>query len=243
MPGLREMPRKGWNDMEPKSIGDRMKENYENRSRYYLTRRTPVIVRLDGRCFHTVLSNAAKPFDKRVIQSMKLAAIHLAKDMQGFKFGYIQSDEASFLLTDYDDINTEGWFDYNLSKILSISASIMSTEFSLVFGRTGCFDARAFNIPESEITNYFLWRYRDWTRNSLLMYSQSYFSHKQMQNKNQDDLHEMLHNISRNWATDLSAVERNGIFINKDIESMEIESKLDYETLNQIIQSQLKESK
>lgn len=28
------------------NLGDRMKNNYENRYRFYLTRRTPVIVRL-----------------------------------------------------------------------------------------------------------------------------------------------------------------------------------------------------
>jgi hypothetical protein len=28
------------------SLGDRMKNNYENRSRYYLTRRIPIIIRL-----------------------------------------------------------------------------------------------------------------------------------------------------------------------------------------------------
>ena len=34
------------------SLGDRMKE-YENISRNYLTRRVPVIIRLDGKAFHT----------------------------------------------------------------------------------------------------------------------------------------------------------------------------------------------
>lgn len=29
------------------SLGDRMKENYENRSKTYLTRRTPVMIRLE----------------------------------------------------------------------------------------------------------------------------------------------------------------------------------------------------
>ena len=33
------------------SLGDRMKSNYENRAKTYLTRRTPVIIRIDGKCF------------------------------------------------------------------------------------------------------------------------------------------------------------------------------------------------
>ena len=35
------------------SLGTRMKENYENRTRYKLNRRTPTIIRLDGKAFHT----------------------------------------------------------------------------------------------------------------------------------------------------------------------------------------------
>lgn len=37
------------------SLGDRMK-GYENIYRYYLTRRVPVVIRLDGKAFHTFTS-------------------------------------------------------------------------------------------------------------------------------------------------------------------------------------------
>lgn len=216
------------------SLGDRMKNNYENRSRFYLTRRTPVIVRLDGRCFHTILAKAEKPFDNTVAAAMWMGAIAVAKEMQGFKLAYVQSDEVSFLLTDYDDINTEAWFDYNLSKMLSISSSIMSLQFKSHYEKYGCFDARAFNIPESEISNYFLWRYRDWTRNSLLRYCQSIFSHKEMQGKKQKDLHEMLHEKGKNWAN-LSPVWRNGMFINNSKTLCEVDEKLDYSSMDNIV--------
>lgn len=33
-------------------LGDRMKSYYENRSKTFLVRRTPVIIRLDGKAFH-----------------------------------------------------------------------------------------------------------------------------------------------------------------------------------------------
>lgn len=38
--------------MDKTSLGDRMKNNYENISRYYLTHRLPVIIRVDGKNFH-----------------------------------------------------------------------------------------------------------------------------------------------------------------------------------------------
>lgn len=34
-------------------LGDRMKSYYENRSKTFLARRIPVIIRLDGKAFHT----------------------------------------------------------------------------------------------------------------------------------------------------------------------------------------------
>jgi len=74
---------------------------------------------------------------------------------------------------------------------------------------TATFDARAFNIPEAEITNYFLWRRMDWRRNSLSMYARSFLSHKQLYKKNQADVHEMLHAIGENWS-DLSMSRKNG---------------------------------
>jgi len=93
------------------SIGNRMKENYEDRQRHYLTRRTPVIIRVDGVAFHTLTRGFDRPFDGDFCTAMLYAADHVLRSMQGFKIGYVQSDEASFLLTDYDKLTTEAWFD------------------------------------------------------------------------------------------------------------------------------------
>lgn len=202
-----------------KSLGERMKENYEIRDRHYLTRRTPVIVRVDGRAFHTLTAKYKKPFDLYFVEAMVRAAKSLFQDMQGCKMAYIQSDEASFVLTDYDNLATEGWFDYRQSKIESISASQMSVVFcgamyDMGFGVVeAAFDARAFNIPEEEVANYFLWRAQDWHRNSVSMYAQSFFSHKQLYEKNIPAMHEMLHRVGKNWTTDLRDEQKNGTFL------------------------------
>jgi len=60
--------------MDKTSIGDRMKENYENRYRIKLTRRTPVILRLDGKAFHSLYRCMQKPFDETFIKGMVYAA-------------------------------------------------------------------------------------------------------------------------------------------------------------------------
>ena len=201
-------------------IGTRMKENYECPARHFLTRRMPVIIRVDGKAFHTLTRGLSRPFDQRFVNAMVSAAIRTAKEMQGFKLAFVQSDEASFLLTDYDGLSTDAWFGNNQSKIESVSASIMTAAFNWFLGgyclrddQLACFDARAFNIPESEVANYFLWRALDWERNSLSMYARKFFSQKQLHGKGRADIHEMLHKEGANWATDLPEQHRNGTWV------------------------------
>lgn len=196
-----------------RGLADRMK-GYEETFHRVAVRRTPVMIRVDGRAFHSFTASLDRPFDAKLMAAMVFAAMDVAKDMQGFKAGYVQSDEASFCLTDYDTLNTQGWFDYDVSKMVSISAASMSVAFGRHFGGgNAVFDSRAFNVPESDVANAFLWRARDWERNSLQMYARAFFSHKQLHRKKREDIHEMLHGIGKNWTTDLTPVERNGVFL------------------------------
>lgn len=203
------------------SLGDRIKK-YEGVYKRHLTSKMPVIVRLDGKAFHTYTKGFNRPFDHRIIDGMVYAAKKVAENMQGFKLGYIQSDEASFLITDYYDVNTQGWFNYNHDKIVSISASLMTIHFNrymhsrALYDKIALFDSRAFNVPREDVVNCFLWRCQDWKRNSLQMYARSVFSHKELHKKNASDMHEMLYSEGKNWATDLMDVEKNGTFLVKE---------------------------
>ena len=47
-------------------LGDRMKK-YENAYKIRFTDRLPVIVRLDGKAFHTLTRHCEKPFDEKLI--------------------------------------------------------------------------------------------------------------------------------------------------------------------------------
>lgn len=89
------------------SLGTRMKENYENRSKQFLTRRTPTIIRLDGKSFHTYTKGLNKPFDEGLIEDMQLTTAFLCENIQGAKCGYTQSDEITILLTDYDNLTSD----------------------------------------------------------------------------------------------------------------------------------------
>lgn len=220
------------------SLGDRMK-GYENVSRIYLLRRLPVIIRVDGRAFHTFTRGFSRPFDAVLQKSMYAAAKGLCEQISGVKLAYVQSDEISLLLTNDDALETQPWFDNNLQKLVSISASIATMEFNRAFIREysafgeaieyaqgdvdknggpinldeatkrllsyqkvamkAQFDARAFVIPPSEVTNYFIWRQQDATRNSVQMVARSLYSHKELMNKNTDELQEMIFQKGINW--------------------------------------------
>ena len=115
------------------SLGDRMKENYENRSKTYLVRRTPVIVRLDGKCFHSFTKGFKRPYDEIFHTAMNNTLKYLCENIQGCKFGYTQSDEITLLLMDDDTLTTDAFFDYNVQKVCSITASMATLKFNQSF--------------------------------------------------------------------------------------------------------------
>ena len=121
--------------MDRTTLGDRMKNNYENITRYYLTRRMPVIIRVDGRSFHTFTKGFKKPFDDILVKTMQDTMKYLCENIQGCVLGYTQSDEISLVLTDYAELTTDAWFGNNLQKMCSISASMATLAFNKAFTR------------------------------------------------------------------------------------------------------------
>ena len=114
------------------ALGNRMKA-YEYITRNYLTRRVPVIIRLDGKAFHTFTRGMKKPFDPVLTQAMQQTMKYLCENIQGCVLGYTQSDEITLVLTDYDTIKTDAWFGYNIQKMASISASMATLAFNREF--------------------------------------------------------------------------------------------------------------
>ncbi len=226
-------------------LGDRMKGQYEDRTRFMLPRRTYTILRLDGKAFHTYTRKLKKPFDYDLFEDMDKAIIAMLPEIQGAVFAYTQSDEISVLLTDFASPTTSAWFDGNLQKIGSVAASIITAEFNKLRWKRvydeekaildaiprdtqyfkmnfetlpiAYFDTRAFTIPDRiEVMNYFIWRNQDCSRNSVSMVAQSNFSHKELQGKSTLNLHDMLHAKGVNWATDFPDGAKNGRLIVKE---------------------------
>jgi tRNA(His) 5'-end guanylyltransferase len=181
------------NDLET-----RMKR-YENTFRYYIPPRTPLILRIDGKAFHTLTRGCEKPFDKKLAETLDQVATKLLSEIQNARMAYLQSDEISILLIDYNKFTSQQWFDGNIQKIVSISASIASVTFSVVYGKEAYFDSRVISLPENEVCNYFIWRQQDAVRNSIQMVAQSLYSHKQLHKKSCNELQEMIFQKGQNW--------------------------------------------
>lgn len=213
-------------------IGDRIKR-YEYVSKTTLLPRSFVVLRVDGRAFHTFTRRMHKPFDYKLIESMVTAGEKVAKEINGFRLGYHQSDEFSFAMTDTESYETQMWFDGEVQKLCSITASLFTLHFNHAMGGTfAAFDCRAFNVPCDDVANVFVWRQKDWERNSLQMVARSKFSQKQLHNKKNPEIHEMLHEKGLNWAN-LADDVKNGTFITKD--GKRVCSKLTYEEINSLL--------
>lgn len=201
------------------SLGDRMKQ-YEYVTRNYLTRKLPVIIRIDGKAFHSFTRGFNKPFDEVFVKSMQDTMKYLCENIQGCVLGYTQSDEITLVLVDYQNMEACAWFDNNIQKMVSVSASMATMAFNRYFDENwqraypidkitskncdlvnrycdasdkgAMFDSRVFTLPKEEVVNCLIWRQQDATRNSIQSVGQANFSHNELHGKSCDDIQDML---------------------------------------------------
>ena len=227
-------------------LGKRMKEFYETIPKTRLMRRCPVCIRIDGRHFHSWTKGFERPFDEVLIKSMQKTMKYLCENIQGCVLGYTQSDEISLILVDYKKLNSSAFFDYEVQKVCSTTASMATMAFNKIFNENtlnfispeifedeklkkicasyaeavkkgAMFDSRCFNIPKEEVTNYAYWRQLDATRNSIQMVGQANFSHKELQNKTCNNIQDMLMTQKGiNW-NDLPTYQKRGSCCIKEV--------------------------
>lgn len=203
------------------SLGSRMKD-YESITKTRVVPRMPFIIRLDGKAFHTFTRGLEKPFDNILVKTMQATMLSLCEDLSNCVFGYTQSDEITLIFRVADPIKTQGLFDYEIQKLVSVSASKCTRYFNEYFYKfveeyNSCldnvsvteenkkyyktltnklfkaeFDARIFNVPDYEIINNLIWRQQDAVRNSIQSLGQANFSHTQLDKKNMAQVQDML---------------------------------------------------
>lgn len=206
------------------ALGDRMKD-LESRTKTRLNKRTYTIIRLDGKAFHTFTKGFDRPYDTRLMDAMDYTTKMLCENIQGCKLGYVQSDEISLLLTDFENIGTDAYFDGNIQKIVSITASMASAYFNRFMLSNGItenlafFDSRVFNISEAvEVENYFIWRQQDCVRNSISMTAQSLYSHKELNGVNSSKAQDMCMEKGVNWNDQPDGFKRGRMITKENYE-------------------------
>jgi len=214
------------------SLGDRMKFNYEQAYNFRLPARMPIIMRLDGKCFHTFTKGMEKPFDEELIRRMSCVAVHLVHNISGAQIAYIQSDEISILIHNYKKLDTQGWFGNEIQKMTSISAAMASTYMSDMYSKEALFDSRVFVLPEAEVNNYFVWRQKDAIRNSISMFAQANFSHKELQGKNIKQIKQMLESIGKKWENLPLNYQRGSCVLRSGSETFNFDNKIPIFTEN-----------
>jgi tRNA(His) 5'-end guanylyltransferase len=237
--------------MDKSSLGTRMK-GYEGVSRNFLTRRMPVIIRLDGKAFHTFTRGMKRPFDEILTGTMQATMKYLCENIQGCVLGYTQSDEITLVLVDYKTIDTYAWFDNNVQKMVSISASMATFAFNKAFenaiydycdntldyvsdlfhvycnasDKGALFDSRVFNITKEEVCNCLIWRQQDATRNSIQSVGQANFTEKELHKKSCNMIQDMLITEKGiNWNDIPTHLKRGSCCIKETIQNPNVDIK------------------
>lgn len=195
-------------------LGRRMKQDYEDALRLSVPRRSYVVIRIDGRAFHTFTEGLERPYSRQLAAALDQAAIGLCQEMIGCRFAYGQSDEYSFLLTDFEKPNAALWFDGNVQKIVSVSASLFTAYFNRAFpsDRIAAFDSRVLVISQrTEVEKYFHWRQLDASANSLNMLASAHYSHRELLGKSNAEKHDLLFAKGLNWAKQSADFKRGRV--------------------------------
>lgn len=220
------------------TLGDRMKEYEAPSTSRKAFKGQPLVVRLDGKSFHTFTRGLQRPFDKRLSDLMLDTTIALVDRFQA-KVGYTQSDEITLVWYIQPHETAEYPFDGRFQKLESLTAAYATAYFNRYLGEAipekigmmPIFDARAFVVPNiKEAYHAVLWRQQDATKNAISMAAQSMFSHKSLQGLHGPEMQEKMWKEKGVNFNDYPAFFKRGMFAKRT----KIEKLLSEEELSKI---------
>lgn len=221
-------------------MGDRIKAA-EQEYKQKVPAQSYLVLRLDGKAFHTFTKSLEKPYDLRLMSAMDATAVRLCEAIPGAKAAYTQSDEITVLATDwafsgdgqggFNVKEQQHWYGGSTQKIISISAALATAHFNIeimkaagdsVDPRTlpALFDSRVMAFAGDEegrksALEAFRWRQMDCVKNSVSMAAHSVFGHKPLLGVNTGEKIAMLAAEGKAWE-DLPAGFRQGRFVTEE---------------------------
>lgn len=196
---------------------DQLMKSYEHAYRRKVSPTDYILLRLDGKAFHTFTRGLERPYDRDLIRAMQETTVELCQGIQGVRFAYTQSDEISLLITPWDSLDADiskldPAFGGVEAKLISISASIATAAFNKAWAKsqgsdgvkTAHFDSRLWTFSGTEegeklVRQYFDWRRLDCTRNSVSMAAQAQFSHKDLMGVGVSQMKVKLKETGKPW--------------------------------------------
>lgn len=160
-----------------------------------------VIVRVDGKSFHTYVKGLDRPFDRDFATAMVGAGLALCESDCPARLAYVQSDEISVVM----DVRTgQPWFGGRIDKITSVVSSMVTAHFNQAMstrtGRLGYFDARVLALDlVADVIGYLEWRRADALRNSVSMLAHHTFSDASLRGVGTAERKKMLASAGNSW--------------------------------------------
>lgn len=202
-----------WDRDEEKRLGDLYKEAEAVQTNAPFTPSECFVIRVDGRAFHTFAAGMTKPFSTVLDDCRNAAAEAVLKSLKP-TFVYHQSDELSFVWDAVKEPSSEHVFSGRTDKLLTLVASLTSVAFIRKYieltgdmTKLPHFDGRIANRftgedALAEAIKCVQWRENDAMRNSMQMYGQSMFSHKQLNKCSVGDIYDMCkEQKGQDWYT------------------------------------------
>lgn len=205
------------------SLGDRMKMYEQPSTSRKAFKGQPLIVRLDGKSFHTFTKGLLRPYDQRLSDLMVEVTRALVDRFQA-KVGYTQSDEITLVWYVQPHDTAEYPFDGRFQKMESLLAGFASAIFNVLLpqripekaGSMPIFDARAFVVPTiKEAYHAILWRQQDATKNAISMAAHTHFSHKSLQGLHGAEMQDRLFKEKGINFNDYPAFFKRGTFVKR----------------------------
>lgn len=197
-------------------LGDRMKKYESTETQRFLQPGLPILVRIDGKAFHTYTKGMKKPFDETLVNAFIETTKKLVEKCNAV-IGYTQSDEITLILPDDRDTMFERKI-HKLDSVICSMATMYFNSFMPEDKRYATFDCRVWNVPNrSEAINCLIWRELDATKNAISMAASCFYSHKQLLNKNSKEKLEMLQ-LKGEKFDEYPVFFRRGTYIKKVLE-------------------------
>lgn len=208
---------------QPGTLGFRMKEYEAPSTQRRAFKGQPLIIRLDGKSFHSWTKGLQRPYDKRLSDLMVKVAQALVERFQP-RVAYVQSDEITLAWHIEPHETAEFPFDGRFQKLESLTAAYATAVFNSLVptylpekeGTLALFDSRAFVVPNlKEAYHAFLWRQQDATKNAISMAAHAYFSHKSLQGMHGPEMQERLFQEKGINFNDYPAFFKRGTFVKR----------------------------